>query len=145
MKDHHTEFLVKPAKRLLKVLLKAEKAMPSPSEHDEQVALFLWAELNRRKYPVLKLLFHVPNGGHRHIAIARKLKAEGVKAGVPDIFLPVSRFLYHGLFIEMKKKKGGVISPSQTEWIENLKKQGYSCDVAYGFEDAKKIIEDYLK
>ena len=125
----------------------------SPSEHDEQAALFAWADLNQRKYPALKLLFAIPNGGHRHIAVALKLKAEGVKAGVPDIFLPVSRFLsrkdryysYHGLFIEMKRRKGGVVGPSQGEWVEKLKEQGYMCEVANGFEAAKKIIEDYLK
>ena len=116
-----------------------------PSEHAEQSALFQWAELNRRKYPALKLLYAIPNGGHRHIAVALKLKAEGVKAGVPDICLPIARRGLHGLYIEMKKRSGGVLSQKQADWMLNLVEQNYSYAVAYGFEDAKRIIEDYLR
>ena len=61
------------------------------SEHEEQVALFEWAEWNKRQYPELELMFAIPNGGQRHVVVAKKLKDEGVKAGVPDIFLPVAR------------------------------------------------------
>jgi hypothetical protein len=49
------------------------------SEHDQQVALFTWANQNLDRYPVLRWMFAVPNGGHRHPAVAGKLKAEGVK------------------------------------------------------------------
>lgn len=57
--------------------------MEGLSESQEQIYLFQWAELNRRRMPELGLLFHVPNGGKRSMATARRLKAEGVKAGVP--------------------------------------------------------------
>ena len=72
------------------------------SEHDEQSAIFEWAALMQGAYPELGLLFAIPNGGKRDKATAGKLKAEGVKAGVPDMCLPVSNGKYHGLFIELK-------------------------------------------
>jgi hypothetical protein len=72
------------------------------SEHDEQVNLFHWADIMSPQYPELALLHAIPNGGKRNINVARKLKEEGQKAGVPDICLPVPRGEYHGLYIEMK-------------------------------------------
>ena len=55
------------------------------SESQEQKALFQWAGLAEQKYPELKLLHHIPNGGIRDIRTAANLKKEGVKRGVPDI------------------------------------------------------------
>ena len=72
------------------------------SEHDEQAALFEWATWHTSQCPELGLLFAIPNGGHRHPVVAARLKAEGVRAGVPDICLPVARKGYHGLFVELK-------------------------------------------
>lgn len=76
------------------------------TEHEEQKALIEWSAWMSNARPELSLMFAVPNGGDRHPAVAAKLKAEGVKAGVPDIFLPVPRNGYHGLFIELKELKG---------------------------------------
>lgn len=56
-----------------------------PSEHDAQVAIFTWARMSETRLPALQLLFAVPNGARVSIGHARKLKAEGLKAGVPDI------------------------------------------------------------
>ena len=61
------------------------------SEHQEQAALFRWAWFAQVKHPALALLYAIPNGGHRHKAVAARMKAEGVKAGVPDLCLPVAR------------------------------------------------------
>lgn len=113
-------------------------------EHQEQVALFKWANLQSKKHPELELLLAIPNGGHRHIGVARKLKAEGVKAGVPDMFLPVKRGNYGGLWIELKKKKGGRLSENQKWWQERLTKD-YMHVVANGFEEAKDAILSYLQ
>jgi hypothetical protein len=66
------------------------------------------------------MLFAIPNGGARHKAIAGKLRAEGVRAGVPDICLPVPRGEYHGLFIELKRPKGGHVSEEQEAWISEV-------------------------
>lgn len=112
-------------------------------EHQHQAALFEWAKINEKKYPALVLMFAIPNGGHRHIAVAKKLKAEGVKAGVPDIFLPCPTKKCHGLFIEIKAPKG-VVSLSQKQWILGLVSQGYLAQVCYGWEDARDVIVDYL-
>lgn len=65
--------------------------MPVPTEAQEQMTLFSWAAMQSGKYPELNLLYHVPNGGSRHKAEAGRLRAEGVKAGVPDLCLPVAR------------------------------------------------------
>ena len=113
------------------------------SESNEQISLFEWCEYNLGKYPELKLLFHVPNGGYRSTATAGRMKAEGVKAGVPDLFLPVARQGYHGLFIEMK---AGRNKPTayQTQWLENLSNQGYLAVVCYGWEEAAKVLTEYL-
>lgn len=117
--------------------------MPKNAEHYEQKALFLWADLLIPKVPELALLFAIPNGGQRNIIIARKLKDEGVKAGVPDMCLPVARGNYHGLFIELKSKDG-VTSKNQDYWLRRLSEQGYQTVVCYGWTEAKETIEKYL-
>ena len=73
-------------------------------EHREQVALFKALKLQERTNPLFANVFAIPNGGHRHIKVAAKLKAEGVKAGIPDIFVAVPNSYSAGLFIEMKVK-----------------------------------------
>lgn len=116
-----------------------------PTEAEEQSALFQWAGLMKGKHPELSLLHHIPNGGYRNKQEAANLKREGVKAGVPDICLPVARQGCHGLYIELKRKKGGRISPTQACWMERLKKQGYQVAVCYGWVEAKNIILRYLE
>lgn len=122
-------------------------------EHDEQSALFTWASWHLAKYPDLRLMFAIPNGGHRNLLVAKKMKAEGTKPGVPDIFLPVPRGPHHGLFLEMKaenhrpKREGssGGLSDVQQQWIADLRAQGYAARVAYGVRDAIEIVETYLR
>jgi len=114
------------------------------TESEHQIALFKWAEYSKGKYPELELLHHIPNGGKRSALTATILKREGVKAGVPDLFLPVARGGYHGLYIEMKKE-GGRLSKNQKRWIKELIKQGYRAAVCFGFEPARKELLNYLK
>lgn len=109
-------------------------------EHIEQKLLIQWFE---NQYPK-GLIFAIPNGGHRHIRVAVKLKAEGVKAGVPDIFIPMPKFPYHGLFIEMKKPKGKNPEPSQAAWIQALNEQGYMAVCCKGFEEAAATVKKYF-
>ncbi len=113
-------------------------------EHHEQVALIQWAALNTHKHPELALLFAIPNGGHRDIRVAAKLKAEGVQAGVPDLCLPVARGGFHGLWIELKAGKN-TARPAQLAWIDRLRAQGYVATVERGWERARQTIEDYLE
>lgn len=114
------------------------------SESQEQIALFMWAKLQSKTKPELALLYHIPNGGHRSKIAASRLKKEGVKAGVPDVFLPVSRGGFHGLYIEMKAA-GGRPSTEQVRWLDDLASQGYMAVICYGYEAAKSTIENYLE
>lgn len=116
-----------------------------PSESAEQQMLFRWADLQLQKYPELRLMFHIPNGGSRRKSEAGRFRAEGVKAGVPDIFLPVARKGYHGIFIEMKRTKGGRVSDNQEAWKTELERQGFAAFVCQGFEEAKDAIIAYLE
>lgn len=110
-------------------------------EHQEQKALIKWCEY--MGYPH-NLIFAIPNGGHRHIIVAVKLKAEGVKPSIPDLFLPVAAWGKHGMFIEMKSKKGKVTKKQKIK-IDELRKEGYHAGVCFGFDEAKIDIEAYLK
>ena len=119
------------------------------SEHEHQAALFHWAEMEAKKIPELDMLFAVPNGGHRHAAVAAKLKLEGVKSGYPDIGLDVARHGFHGLRIELKKPKcgksaAGRLSKPQADWLQKLSDQGYMAVCCVGWEAAKETIEGYL-
>ena len=118
--------------------------IPVASEHSEQVAVFEWAELASGRHPELALMFAVPNGGARNIVVARKMKAEGVKPGVPDIMLPVARKRFHGLAIEMKRRAGGRVSDDQLFWLDALTEQSWLAVVCKGWEEAVAVIEGYL-
>lgn len=123
---------------------KAPRRKPIPHEANEQEILFRWARLVRCTYPELDLLYHIPNGGSRNELEAASLKRQGVKAGVPDLCLPVARGMHHGLYIEMKYGKNKT-SGQQEKWLDALAKQGYAVAVCYGFEEAQKILIKYLE
>ncbi|MDR2893011.1 MAG: VRR-NUC domain-containing protein [Deltaproteobacteria bacterium] len=127
-----------------KVQGKAAESVGRTSEHDEQVALFRMFKFNEEKYPELRTAFAIPNGGHRFIAVAAKLKAEGVKAGIPDIFVPAPRGNSHGLFIELKAQ-GGTVTDKQFAMMAALSSQGYACIVSYGWQNAWAEVEGYLE
>lgn len=113
-------------------------------EGAEQATLFNWAKMKAWQHPELNLMFHIPNGGKRSATEAKRFQAEGVKAGVPDVFLPVPRGEFHGLFIEMKRREGGKVSQEQKTWIADLQEQGYKAAVCKGWEAAAAVIEEYL-
>ena len=114
------------------------------SEADEQMTVMQWARLNEHLYKDLALLHHIPNGGSRNRLEAIHLKQQGVKAGVPDLCLPVPRCGFHGLYIEMKRRKNARVAESQNKWIAALRRQGYFAAVCYGADDAIRLIEAYL-
>lgn len=115
----------------------------TPNEHEEQAHLFAWAAMAQGEHPELRMLFAVPNGGHRHPAVAAQLKAEGVQAGVPDVFLAVARGRFHGLFVELKVKPNKPTA-LQLEWIERLRYYGYAAVVCYGAQEAINAVKAYL-
>ena len=117
----------------------------TPHESAEQTAVFQWAAYRTGVYPELDLLYHVPNGGSRNPIEAARLKDQGVKAGVPDLVLPVARGKHHGLYIELKRQKGGRLSEDQKKWLDELTEQGYLAVRCAGAEAAIKTIEDYLR
>lgn len=121
------------------------RAKPVDREGLEQAALM--AELRARMPEVADLIFHVPNGGHRVKAVAAKLKAQGVKAGIPDLVLPMARGGFFGLYIEFKATPpyDAVISDSQHERIRKLNAQGYLAVVCRGHFDAMEQIRAYLR
>ncbi len=115
------------------------------TEFQHQAALIKWSQQPsiRSTHPELALLFHIPNGGARDAVEGRHLKAAGVKAGVPDLFLPCPRGEYAGLWIELKADNGR-LSAEQSWWLEKLAAEGYSASVAHGWEAAIRTIEWYL-
>lgn len=113
-------------------------------EAAEQTALFRWASLMSGQFPEIEMLYHIPNGGSRNKIEAAHLKQQGVKAGVPDLCLPVARGEYHGLYIELKYGKNKP-TENQKRWINLLRSQNYKAEVAYGWEEASGIILEYLK
>lgn len=120
-----------------------------PSEHAEAVQLMQLVRLHENKHPDLRWLFAVPNGGHRNKVAACKLKAEGVKPGVPDYLLPVmntdtSADMWCGLAIELKRKRGGRMSDEQRDWIQFFDDQGWRAVVCAGHERAWTVICEYL-
>ena len=115
------------------------------TESQEQQLLFEWAALSAGRWPELAMMYHIPNGGSRSKAEAGRFRAEGVKAGVPDICLPAARGGYHGLYIELKRVKGGRVSPAQQGWIAALRDQGYYACVCKGWDDAAHVIKKYLE
>ena len=92
--------------------------LPQQKEYDIQCNIFLWAQLLAiREYPELELLNASLNGVRLTIGQAKKVKKSGMRKGYPDLFLPVARGGYHGLYVELKRKKGGKVSDAQMWWL----------------------------
>ena len=106
------------------------------TEHEEQSLFVQWF---RREYPGVRI-FAIPNGEQRSPSVACRLKTEGVSRGVPDLFVPA-----WGLWIEMKRTKGGVVSVEQADWIEYLQGLGYAAVVCRGCDEAKVVSEKHRR
>lgn len=110
-----------------------------PTERKEGLVLVGYADA--RNLP----LVHTPNEGRRTLWQGAALKAQGLRAGYPDYTLYIAKNGYHGLMIELKRKKGGVTSDKQKYWIDLLNRNGYLAIICRGADEAIKAIEDYLK
>lgn len=119
------------------------------NEHDEQAMLMQMVSLHEDKYPDLALIYANVNAERRtRWQRSQKLK-EGMKAGVPDLFLPVARVnvdgtLSHGLYVEMKRTVGGRVSLEQEKWIARLRRQGFTVEVCRGYEEAWPVLVGYV-
>ena len=105
------------------------------TEHEEQRELVRWF---RQTWPGVRI-FAIPNGGQRSMATAARLKADGVSSGVPDLFVPA-----WGLWVEMKRSKGGSVSAEQKDWIAYLESVEFCCIVGKGADDAKAKISAFF-
>ena len=124
---------------------RAPRRQRGSPEHDAQSAVFVWAAhpVTLRRYPLLELLYAVPNGEKRDLKVAQRLKKEGVKSGVPDLQLPVPRGGWAGLYIEMKAGSNKP-TPAQARFIELLIGQGHRVSVQRSAAAAIAEIEWYL-
>ena len=134
-----------------KALAKQEMIKPSRTkkrnaqpEAAEQEKVIKWARDNEKKYPFLWMLHSSLNGLKRTKAAQGKAKASGMLSGVPDLFLPVPRGSFFGLYIEMKSAKGRV-SVEQSRYLKCAAENGYSVVVCYSANEAIKRIEDYYE
>ena len=113
------------------------------SEFEEQALLIDWTNLNKQRYPDLDLIFAIPNAAKRTKTTRNKMLREGLKSGVPDLFLPVPKKPHHGLWIEMKFGKNKTTA-NQDRWINRLQAKGYKVLICYSGQEAISEIEKYL-
>jgi hypothetical protein len=109
-----------------------------PKEDQEQMIVATWLSKNNI------LFYHTPNGGKRNMLEAVKFKRMGVKAGVPDICIPLARGGYHGAYGELKRRSGGVLSEAQEFWLAELSRQGYYVFVGNGADEFIQHVKNYL-
>ena len=112
------------------------------SEDSEQITFiqrvrFLWPQYSDNVYAV-------PNGGYRNPRLAALLKATGTLAGAPDVVVDLARHGWHGLRIELKRRKGGSLSTDQVRVHKALAQEGYLVVVARGAEEAWELFEWYV-
>jgi hypothetical protein len=110
------------------------------SEHDTQAAFFAWIE--HQRFPGVELMHAIPNGGARHLAVAAKLKKEGVKPGVPDVAWPVARGGFIGLAIEFKHGDGNP-TKEQRERITRMQLEGWLVAVCWDWQAAARLVTGY--
>jgi hypothetical protein len=129
-------------------------AVKVPSESQECRWLIDWAETQRfRGWPVSHILVHVPNGAYHGkdrkagAVVARKLREQGLQPGVYDYIIPVPiwRDRVPGLWLEMKRTRGGVVSAEQKSFRGRMLELGWRCEVARGWVKASEIILKHLR
>ena len=117
--------------------------MSKQHELKEQQTLFEFLALIETQEPMLKYMFHVPNGGHRHPVVAAQMKMAGVKRGVPDILFPIPFGDYVGLAIELKAGLNRTTN-EQDEWLDVLAHAKWQTHICYGWVDAAIKIVEYI-
>lgn len=111
----------------------------NPPEDAEQQVLAKWLDMHRINW------FHPPNGGHRNVIVASKLKAQGVKRGVPDVMIVDPPPAYPdnvGTAIELKRRKGGTLTKEQKEWLAILDARGWAVAVCRGATEAIEFLKE---
>jgi len=113
------------------------------SEDTEQITVIQWAQYSVNRFPELKWLHHIPNGGSRNKLEAVKLKQMGVKAGVADLCLPFPKGIYCGLYIEMKFGDNRR-TDTQKAFLRDMEEAGHFVATCYSAEEAIGVITEYL-
>ncbi len=148
-------------------LNRADQRALCPQEHEEQKAVVAWADVTRipthlrphvgpvdRSGTVVgDYLVHIPNEGDRRKGEAGRQKAQGLRAGFPDLQLLIAMPKYNGLVIEMKRRPSyypnrdamhKAVTAEQKRWLKRLDAAGYAALVAFGAEVAEAAIKLYL-
>lgn len=120
--------------------LKGFQAANDPASYSPSQSLAL-----PQPVPALAWIHAIPNGGLRDPASAALAKAEGVRRGIPDIFLPYPKGNLHGLYIELKKPGKFNVSMDQKEFVAYALQHGYCAVVCVGWEEAVSAVVQYLK
>ena len=116
-----------------------------PTEYDEQCAVIRWARMmSATTEPRLALLHGDASGVRVGIGAAAKMKRCGAVKGWPDLQIPIACGVWHGLFVELKRRRGGVVSPEQKAVHTLLREQGYRVEVCKGADEAIRVISEYL-
>jgi hypothetical protein len=130
---------VKTFKKTYKKSVVKRKIAPESEANQQEIVI----KYLRLAYP--DVLYCASAGGMRTSYLqAIKMKRTGYVKGFPDLFIYEPRNEYNGLAIEMKKEKGGVASPEQKRWQEQLRNRGYASYICKGSEDAIKVIDEYF-
>lgn len=120
------------------------------SEHQEQAAVITWARYQEIKHPELKWLHSslngivIPSTPATRYRVINHMKSSGMKNGIPDLFLPIARKGYHGLFIEMKFGKNK-LTKEQKEFKEFTQEEGYAFHECRTADEAINVLIDYLE
>lgn len=115
------------------------------TEHDMQASVIAECDLRAKQNPEWGMTFAVPNGGQRPVLVAKALKAEGVRPGVPDIFNLAQHHGYHGVVLELKVTPNDTTA-EQRRWLDWLRGQGfYTAVVRDDPQAAINILAWYLE
>ena len=130
---------VKTYKKTFKKSSVKRKIAPESEANQQEIVV----KYIRLAYP--NALYCASEGGMRTSYLqAIKMKRTGYVKGFPDLFIYEPNEDFHGLAIEMKKEKGGVASPEQKSWQEQLRNRGYASYICKGNEEAIKVIDEYF-
>jgi hypothetical protein len=125
-----------------------------PLEELEQETVADWLDIH-------KIMFTATMAGsYLHPATFNRMKRMGLKRGVSDLIIfdpPLAYYdgenitffgdirqigiRFNGVCLEMKRRKGGVLSDEQLTWMKQMETRGWLCHVAYGAEDAIDFLE----
>ena len=120
-----------------------ERKQRNNEEHQHQAAFFAILKNNEFRYPFLEFIFAVPNAAKRNKQTAGILIAEGLKAGVPDVVIPMARRGFHGAYIENKAGKN-TLTASQIKYRDFLISETYYFKSCYSVDEQISTLEWYL-